>query len=291
VQGELAEHALDHRDPDDGEHLLGRGERQGTQPRTLAADEDDRFHYFVVVVDEGFVVVVAAGALDVVDEGFVVVVEAGVAGVTVDPGAVVDVTMCAVDVVTPGVVVVVATGWEPERTWSSAVMLDVGGLGNEVLAGTKPTVMSWRLANFRSADFTVVRPPACSSSPFFPVLVVSTHQRASTSPALPASGVPVPHFSPFVYRGTLSDGYFREVFVRVRPVYPSANFPRVALLPASLALLGAICRTPFPELVRPVVALVGEAAKAGSIVPQMSKARAACHVVVVVGSTTAGVWS
>ena len=99
VRGELREHALDHRDPDDGEHLLGRGERQGTQPRPLAANEDDRLHYFVVVVDEGFVVVVAgalvvvAGALVVVAVGLVVVVAAG-----------------TVVVVTPGVVVVVATG-------------------------------------------------------------------------------------------------------------------------------------------------------------------------------------
>ena len=54
--------------PDDGEHLLGRGERQGAQPRSLAADEDNRLHYFVVVVDEGFVVVVA-GAVDVVVRG------------------------------------------------------------------------------------------------------------------------------------------------------------------------------------------------------------------------------
>ena len=71
VRGQLAEHPLDHRHPDDREHLLGRRERQGTQPRPLAADEDDRLHYFVVVVDEGFVVVVD-GALVVVDEWTVV---------------------------------------------------------------------------------------------------------------------------------------------------------------------------------------------------------------------------
>ena len=93
-----------------------------------------------------------------------------------------------------------------------------------------------------------------------------------------------------MYSGTLAEGYLTEVLVSVRPLYPCANLPRVALLPASLAVLGAICRTPFPELVSPVVALAGEAARAGSIVPQMSKARPACHVVVVVGSTTAGVW-
>ena len=72
-------------------------------------------------------------------------------------------------------------------------MADVG-LGSEVLAGTKPAVMSWRSTNLRSAGFTVVRPPASSSWPFLPVLVVSTHQRACTSPTLPASGVPAAHF-------------------------------------------------------------------------------------------------
>ena len=66
--------------------------------------------------------------------------------------------------------------------------------------------------------------------------------------------------------------------------------PRVALLPASLAVLGATSRTPLPVVVRPVVALDGEAASAGSIVPQMSKARAACQVVPTVGSTSVGVW-
>ena len=38
--------------------------------------------------------------------------------------------------------VVVATGWLPASTWSSAVMVEAGGLGRETLSGTKPTVMS-----------------------------------------------------------------------------------------------------------------------------------------------------
>jgi hypothetical protein len=79
----------------------------------------------VVVVDEGFVVVVVVGA--------VVVVVAGVEVVVAD-GA---------------VVVVVATGWLPARTWSKAVIVEPGGLGNVVPAGTKPTVMSWRLRSLR----------------------------------------------------------------------------------------------------------------------------------------------
>ncbi len=64
----------------------------------------------------------------------------------------------------------------------------------------------------------------------------------------------------------------------------------MALLPASLDVFGATSRTPSPVVVRPVFAVVGEAASAGSVVPQMSNARPACHAVPTVGSTTAGVW-
>ena len=78
------------------------------------------------------------------------------------------------------------------------------------------------------------------------------------------------------------------MLVNVNPVYPSANFPRVALLPASLAFLGAMRRTPLPVVVSPVVAEVGEAGSADSMVPQMSKASPACHDVPTVGSTTVG---
>jgi hypothetical protein len=77
VDGELPQHPLDHGHPDDGEHLLGRRKRQGTESCSLAPDKDNRFHYLVVVVDEGFVVVVA-GTLDVVlDAAGAVVVVAG----------------------------------------------------------------------------------------------------------------------------------------------------------------------------------------------------------------------
>ena len=102
--------------------------------------------------------------------------------------------------------------------------------------------------------------------------------------------MPAAHFWPFVYKGTEADGYFSVVLVSVRPAYPSANLPKVALLPASLAVFGAMSRTPLPVVVRPVVAVLGEAGSAGSIVPQMSKASPACHVVPAVGSTTVGVW-
>ena len=186
------------------------------------------------------------------------------------------------------VVVVVATGWVPLSTCSRATMVEHGGFGSDTLSGTNPTVISWRLTNLRSAGLTVVRPPVCSTGRSS-VWVDSTHERASTSPTLPASGVPAAHFSPFLYSGTEADGYFSEVLVSVRPSYPSANLPSVALFPASLAVFGAMRRTPLPVVVRPVVAVVGEAARAGSVVPQMSKARPACHVVPTVGSTTVGV--
>ena len=138
----MPEHALDHRNADDREHLLGRRERQGTQPRPLAADEDDRLHYFVVVVrgrrgGRGGRVVVVAGVVVVVAAGALVVVAVG-----------------AVVVVAPAtVVVVVATGWVPASTCSRPRWSTPGGLGSAVPSGTKPTVISWRLANLRSAGF------------------------------------------------------------------------------------------------------------------------------------------
>lgn len=136
----------------------------------------------------------------------------------------------------------------------------------------------------------MVAPPVSSCSPFFSVFVVKIHERALTSPTLPASGVPAAHFSPFLYSCEVEDGYFNVVLVKVRPVYPSANFPNVALVPASLELFGAILRTPSPVVVRPVFAVDGEAASAGCIVPQMSIASPACHVVPTAGSTTGAIW-
>ena len=166
-------------------------------------------------------------------------------------------------------------------------MVEAGGLGIAVPLGTKPVVISWRLANLRSAGSVVVAPPVSSSSWFLEVVVEITHERACTMPALPASGVPDGHFSPLVYSVALVDGYFSLVLVNVNPVYPSANFPKVALLPASLELFGSTRTTPLPLVVSPE-ALEDEAGIAASMVPQMSKARPACHDVPTVGSTTVG---
>ncbi len=281
VGSKMPEHPLDHRHPDDGEHLLGGREREGTQPRSLAPDEDDRLHYLVVVVDEGFVVVVVGAAVVVVVEGAVVVVAA--VELVVAEGAEVGV------VVADGVEVVVATGWLPARTWSNAVIVEPGGLGSVVPAGTKPTVMSWRLRSLRSAGLGELTPLVWTSWLFL-VCVVTTHHRADTSPTLPASGVPAAHFSPFLYSGTFAPGYFRVVLVSVRPWYSLANLPTVALAPASPAFLGAISRTPLPVVVSPEVELAGDAVRAGCVVPQMSKEMAACQVVPTVGGVVFGDW-
>src|SRR6202020_2620690 len=60
VRSEMPEHPLDHGHADNGKHLLGGREGQGAKPRPLPPNEDNCLHYLVVVVDEGFVVVVAA---------------------------------------------------------------------------------------------------------------------------------------------------------------------------------------------------------------------------------------
>ncbi len=73
------------------------------------------------------------------------------------------------------------------------------------------------------------------------------------------------------------------------PEYPEANLPKVALLPASPAVLGAMTSTPSLAAVRPVVAPLGVAGIDGSIFPQMSKANAACHVCPTVGCTAGAV--
>ena len=77
-------------------------------------------------------------------------------------------------------------------------MVEAGGLGMAVPLGTNPVVISWRLANLRSAGLVVVAPPVSTSSWFLEVVVEITQERACTTPTLPASGVPVPHFSPLV---------------------------------------------------------------------------------------------
>jgi hypothetical protein len=42
--GQMDENPFEQRDLDHGEQLLGRGVRQGTKPRPLAAHQDDGFH-------------------------------------------------------------------------------------------------------------------------------------------------------------------------------------------------------------------------------------------------------
>ena len=159
-----------------------------------------------------------------------------------------------------------------------------------VPSGTNPTVISWRLRNLRSAGFKVV------SAPGLLLLAVLGGLGRDHPPTglhladLAGVGRPGRALLAVRVQGDLGrTGYFSLVLVSVNPVYPSANLPRVALLPASLAFFGAMAGRRSRVVVRPVVAVVGEAGSAGSMVPQMSKARPACHVVPTVGSTTAGV--
>ena len=62
------------------------------------------------------------------------------------------------------------------------------------------------------------------------------------------------------------------------------------LVDISVLDFGAMDSTPLPLVVSPVVVDVGDAGSGASVVPQMSKASAACHVVPTAGSTTAAVW-
>jgi hypothetical protein len=127
----------------------------------------------------------------VVDEGFVVVVDGATVVVVVD-GAVLEDVPAAV-------VVVVATGAEPPaRTCCRARMVEAGGFGSWVPWGANPVVISCRFRNLRSAGLFVVAPPVSSSSPFLDVVVEMTQDRASTMPVLPASGVPAGHLSPLL---------------------------------------------------------------------------------------------
>jgi hypothetical protein len=44
VRRQVRQHPLDHGHPDDGQHLFGYRQREGTQPRPLAAHENNRLH-------------------------------------------------------------------------------------------------------------------------------------------------------------------------------------------------------------------------------------------------------
>ena len=118
------------------------------------------------------------------------VVVAGALVVVVAPAAVV--------VVALGAVVVVVTGAAPPASRCRPKMIDAGGLGMFVPSGTNPDVISWRFANLKSAGSSVVAPPVSTSSWFLEVVVEITQERACTTPTLPASGVPAPHFWPLV---------------------------------------------------------------------------------------------
>jgi hypothetical protein len=224
----------------------------------------------VVVVEvaaDGFVVVV-----DVAADGFVVVVT----------GTVVVVVVGAVVVVVTGAVV-------PSMACRRATSVADGTLGSVAVDGPKATVINCRLRSLRSAGFEDVCPPtSLVSLPLFCAAVDSVQERTRTTPVLPASGVPVAHFCPFLYN-TFAPGYCTLELDNFIPVYPEANLPKVACVPASLLDFGAMSRTPLPVVVKPVDDPDGVAASVGWTVPQMSMARPACHVCPTVGATALGV--
>ena len=276
VGGEVAEHPLDHRHPDDREHLFGRRERQRPEPRPLAAHEDNRLHYLVVVVDEGFVVVVD---------------EAGVDVVVVSGADVVVVADCTVlDVVPAAVVVVVATGAD-HRPGPAAgrVMVEAGGFGSCVPFGTNPIVISWRFKSLRSAGFVGRDAPGLLSSPFFAGLGRDDPRpRLHRRRPCRRQGCRPRTFRRCCTGTPSTTGSSSLVLVNVNPVYPSANFPRVALLPASLAFFGVMSENPAAGGGRgPSWPMDGEAGSAGCMVPQMSKASPACQEVPTAGWTAA----
>jgi len=119
----VTQHPLNHGLFDHGEHLLRRGQREGSKASSLAAHQDDSFHY----LDPAAVVVVAGAVVDVA--GAVVVVA----------GAVVDVTGAVVDgTVGPLLAAVI-----------KLVIACDGGLGIVVPAGTNAMVINWPLVNRR----------------------------------------------------------------------------------------------------------------------------------------------
>jgi hypothetical protein len=129
----LGQDPFEKRDFDHREKLLRGGVRQRTEPGPLAAHKDDGFHLPLVVLVLGATVV----ALVV---GVLADVVAVVAAVVDDEdGTVVE----AVDgmVAVAGTVVVVVTP-AVEMDCNMVVMVVALGLGREVPAGTKPTVMS-----------------------------------------------------------------------------------------------------------------------------------------------------
>ena len=156
----MGEDPLEHGHLDHGQQLLRRRVRQGTEPRPLAAHEDDGFH-LLGCAPPAFVVLVL---------GATVVRRAGRRR-RGRGGAVVVAALGAVVVAAGGAVVVAdhrrgrgrgATGRRDGlQHGGDRVAL---GFGTDVPDGTKATVMSWPSASLMRGgivdDGRVVRPPA-----------------------------------------------------------------------------------------------------------------------------------
>jgi hypothetical protein len=103
-------------------------------------------------------------------------------------------------VVAVAAVVVVVRGADvPLMTCKRASSVDDGTFGNDAEAGPNARVINWLLRSLRLAGAEVYRPPTCLVSlPPLAVVVDRVHERARTTPTLPASGVPAAHLSPFL---------------------------------------------------------------------------------------------
>ena len=97
------------------------------------------------------------------------------------------------------------------------------------------------------------------------------HVSALTTPAFPASGVPLAQRSPLWYAGL--PGYLITLDVSSIPGYDLTKYSRVFLPP--LEADGGICNTPCPLVVSIAFADTGALGRLGSWVPHISKEKAA----------------
>ena len=165
----MRENPFEHRDLHDRQRLLRCRVSEGAQPSPLAPNQNDRFHPVVVVVPLAVVVVDLAAVVVVVPLAVVVVV----------PGLVVDVMGGTVG----AVVVAVVAFW----AFKTATTTVPSGRATLVPLGANAIVIN----SVDCVNRTVRRSPVW----VVPVLAVAVGQTfATSSPVLPASGVPDGHF-------------------------------------------------------------------------------------------------
>jgi hypothetical protein len=215
----------------------------------------------LVVLVEAMVVVADAGTVVAAELGMVVVTATGV--------------VTAVVVVDPAV----------EMDCSIVVMVVALGFGMLAPEGTKATVINWPVANLSDEGSVVV------VGWLTPGATALGHTFITTWAFLPASGVSFGHRSPSVR--VFSLGRVSDFEVRPSFGYSLTKRLRVALLPASDALVGSIRMTPSPSVWMPGFdAALGFVARFGCTVPHTSTASDAYQWLPIVGGVPAmGFWS